>query len=190
MFTLDHVVPWGRSFDEYSRMFALGGRDFSLRILGCGDGPASFNAEATRRGAAVISCDPIYRLEAVQIRERIGATYDEIIDQTRRNIDEFVWDTIPSVDELGRVRLAAMEEFLDDYGRGKAEGAFSWMKNSTERRSRSFAGLRTKFGSFRYSRWAASAHRTSIAALSSFALQATKSLSRMCLTSSDEAAIR
>jgi len=105
-------------------MFALSGRDFRLRILGCGDGPASFNAEATRRGAAVISCDPIYRLETGQIRERIAATYDEIIDQTRRNVDEFVWDTIPSVDELGRVRLAAMEEFLDDYARGKAEGRY------------------------------------------------------------------
>jgi hypothetical protein len=23
-FTLEHVVPWGRSFDEYRRMFALG----------------------------------------------------------------------------------------------------------------------------------------------------------------------
>jgi hypothetical protein len=124
MFTLEQVVPWGRSFDEYSRMFALSGRDFGLRMLGCGDGPASFNAEATRRGAAVISCDPLYRWEAGQIRERIAATYDEIIDQTRRNVDEFVWDTIPSVDELGRVRLAAMEEFLDDYGRGKAEGRY------------------------------------------------------------------
>ena len=124
MFTLQQVVPWGRSFDEYSRMFGLSGRDLSLRILGCGDGPASFNAEATRRGAAVISCDPIYGWDAAQIRERITATYDEIIDQTRRNVDEFVWDTIPSVDELGRVRLAAMEEFLDDYGRGKAEGRY------------------------------------------------------------------
>ncbi len=124
MFTLEQVVPWGRSFDEYCRMFALSGDDFSLRILGCGDGPASFNAEATRRGAAVISCDPIYQWEAVQIRERIAATYDQIIDQTRRSVDEFVWDAIRCVDELGRVRMAAMEEFLDDYSRGKAEGRY------------------------------------------------------------------
>jgi len=25
MFTLEQVVPWGRSFDEYCRMFALSG---------------------------------------------------------------------------------------------------------------------------------------------------------------------
>jgi len=53
MFTLDQVVPWGRSFDEYRRMFALTDAELGLRIIGCGDGPASFNAEATRRGTAV-----------------------------------------------------------------------------------------------------------------------------------------
>ena len=34
MFTLDAVVPWGRSFDEYCAMFALSDRDLGLRILG------------------------------------------------------------------------------------------------------------------------------------------------------------
>jgi len=124
MFTLEEVVPWGRSFDEYCRMFALDDNDLGLRILGCGDGPASFTAEATRRGTTVISCDPIYRCEAVQIRERIAVTYDQIIEQTRRNVDAFVWDSIASVDDLGRVRMAAMEEFLDDFSRGKAEGRY------------------------------------------------------------------
>jgi hypothetical protein len=51
MFTLSDVVPWGRSFDEYQRMFVLSEDDLATTILGCADGPASFNAEATRRGA-------------------------------------------------------------------------------------------------------------------------------------------
>jgi hypothetical protein len=76
------------------------------------------------RSAAVISCDPIYKWKAVHIRERIAATYDRVIDETRRNVDEFVGDSIPSVEELGRVRLAAMEEFLADYPCGKAEGRY------------------------------------------------------------------
>ena len=54
MFTLEQVVPWGRSFDEYCRMFALSDDDLTLRILGCGDGPASFNAEANRRGKSSV----------------------------------------------------------------------------------------------------------------------------------------
>jgi hypothetical protein len=124
MFTLEQVVPWGRSFDEYCRMFALSDDDLARRILGCGDGPASFNAHATRRGAAVISCDPIYQWDATQIRERIAVTYDQILDQTSQNADEFVWDSIRSVDELGTVRMAAMEDFLADFERGKADGRY------------------------------------------------------------------
>jgi hypothetical protein len=124
MFSLEQVVPWGRSFDEYCRMFALSDDDFAVRILGCGDGPASFNAEATRRGTTVISCDPIYQWEAAGIRDRIAVTYQQIIDQTRRNRDEFVWDSIHSVEELGQVRMAAMGVFLEDYAAGKAEGRY------------------------------------------------------------------
>ena len=110
MFALDAVVPWGRSFDEYRRMFAMSGADLHSRMLGCADGPASFNAEATRRGLRVISCDPLYQCDAGQIRARIEATFDTVVEQTRRNAAEFVWDAaITSVDDLARVRRAAME---------------------------------------------------------------------------------
>jgi hypothetical protein len=37
---LAEVIPWGRSFDEYRRMFALTDGDLAARVLGCGDGPA------------------------------------------------------------------------------------------------------------------------------------------------------
>jgi len=124
MFTLDQVVPWGRSFDEYCRMFALTERESGLRILGCGDGPASFNSEMTRRGGRVVSCDPIYRYDANQIKARIAATYDEVLDQARQNADEFVWTSIRSVEELGRLRMAAMQDFLEDYPLGRAAGRY------------------------------------------------------------------
>lgn len=86
--------------------------DLSRPILGCGDGPAAFNAEATRRGFRVVSRDPIYRLDAVAIRIRIDETFHRILEQTRRNADGFVREVIPSVDELGRLRMSAMQEFL------------------------------------------------------------------------------
>jgi hypothetical protein len=60
-FTLDQVVPWGRSYDEYVAMFALTEVNLRKRILGCGDGPASFNAGLTRRGGAVVSAQGLYR---------------------------------------------------------------------------------------------------------------------------------
>jgi hypothetical protein len=124
MFTLDQVVPWGRSFDEYWRMFALSEDDLRSRILGCADGPASFNAEALLAGHRVVSCDPLYRYNADQIRERVQATSEVILEQTRRNVDQFVWTTIRSIDELRAVRMSSMELFLADFETGKREGRY------------------------------------------------------------------
>lgn len=118
-FTLDQVVPWGRSYEEYVSMFSLSDADLKRHILGCGDGPAGFNAELTRRGGHITSVDPIYRFSADEIDARIRETYGTVLNQTRQNQDEFVWTYIKDVDELGRTRMAAMEEFLVDYPDGK-----------------------------------------------------------------------
>jgi hypothetical protein len=57
---LEHVVPWGRSLWEYAHIFDLGEAELaSLRIVGVGDGPASFYAEMRARGRRVVSVDPI-----------------------------------------------------------------------------------------------------------------------------------
>jgi hypothetical protein len=44
-----------------------------------------------------------------------------VIDQTRQNQDEFAWEAITSVEELGRARMAAMQTFLSDYPAGLVE---------------------------------------------------------------------
>ena len=123
-FTLEQVVPWGRSFDEYQAMFDLTKAELALRILGCGDGPACFNAELTRRGGCVVSVDPLYDFTAAEISQRIDATFETVMEQTRRNQSEFVWEQIRSPDELAEIRRAAMQEFLTDYAAGKREGRY------------------------------------------------------------------
>jgi hypothetical protein len=120
--TINDAYPWGRSFDEYRRMFSLTDTDLSGRILGCADGPASFNATMTRRGGRVVSCDPLYAFSSGEIRARIDATRDHLVALARRDAERFVWDSrIRSPEELGRVRMAAMEEFLADYDAGRRE---------------------------------------------------------------------
>ncbi len=123
-FALEKVVPWGRSYGEYVAMFGLTEVDLKSRILGCGDGPAGFNAELTRRGGHVISIDPIYVFEAAQIGSRISETYETVMAQMRENRSSYVWDAISSIEELGRIRLSAMETFLSDYVAGKNEGRY------------------------------------------------------------------
>ena len=123
-FTLSKVVPWGRSYDEYVSMFALSPADLTNSILGCSDGPASFNSILTRQNGSVISVDPLYACSAEQIKQRIEETYDTILEQTRKNMHEFIWDSIPSVEELGKIRMSAMQEFIQDFEKGKREGRY------------------------------------------------------------------
>jgi SAM-dependent methyltransferase len=123
-FTLDKVVAWGRSFEEYVAMFALSEGDLRKRFLGCGDGPANFNYVMTQRGRHVISADPIYHFSEEEIRNRIDETFEEVIEQTRNNMNEFIWKHISSVEELGRVRMAAMNDFLSDYAIGLRDGRY------------------------------------------------------------------
>jgi len=105
-------------------MFALSADDLKKRILGCGDGPASFNALLTRQGGRVVSVDPLYRFSTDDIRNRIRETYAEVLEQAWRNAHEFNWTNITSVDDLGRIRMAAMEDFLSDYAQGSLQGRY------------------------------------------------------------------
>ena len=47
---LGQAVPWGRSLEEYVRMFQLSAADLASNIPDCAAGPASFNAEMHARG--------------------------------------------------------------------------------------------------------------------------------------------
>lgn len=123
-FSLDRVVPWGRSYEEYVRMFNLGPAELQGRILGCGDGPAAFQAELHRRGGRGVAIDPLYAFSAAEIEQRIAATRQEVMAQVRANQGDFVWTTIPSPEELERQRLAAMAIFLADYESGRRQGRY------------------------------------------------------------------
>ena len=123
-FKYENVVPWGRNFEEYTRMFDLQPNDLLKRIIGCGDGPASFNSIANQRGGKVTSIDPIYLLSKEEIEKRIEETYQTVIRQTAQNKEKFRWDQIRSVDELGEIRMQAMQVFLAAYEAGKKQGVY------------------------------------------------------------------
>jgi len=123
-FTLKEVVSWGRSFEEYVRMFHLSKSDLGKKIVGCADGPSSFNYGMKQRGNAVISFDPLYRSDAGEIRSQIDRTYPEVKKQLELNKEHFVWTTFTSSEDLCSSRLKAMEGFLNDFEAGKKEGRY------------------------------------------------------------------
>lgn len=121
---ITQVVPWGRNFEEYRAMFALGEADLARPILDVGGGPASFNAEATERGHDVVSADPMYDFSRPQIAGRIEATTPQVAAVVRNHPERFVWTNFSGPDDLIAARTAAMERFLADYDAGRAAGRY------------------------------------------------------------------
>ncbi|MCM1133681.1 MAG: SAM-dependent methyltransferase, partial [Ruminococcus flavefaciens] len=123
-FKLDSVVPWGRNFNEYRKMFMLSDNDMNLKIAGFGDGPASFNRQAAEQGFSVTSFDPIYKFTKEQISERIEEVRTIVMAQMAENTENYIWTDIKNLDELENLRMSAMKKFLDDFEQGKAEGRY------------------------------------------------------------------
>ncbi|MBE9059439.1 SAM-dependent methyltransferase [cf. Phormidesmis sp. LEGE 11477] len=121
---LDQVVPFGRSFDEYVRMFALDAVDLGRSILGVADGPASFNAEGSAKGIRIQSCDPLYAFGADEIRDRFYAVIDNIITQIENTPNNWVWSYHKSAADLRKNRIKVTERFYADYETGKAAGRY------------------------------------------------------------------
>lgn len=118
---LDKVVPWGRSKREYFGMFNLTDECLKQFIVGCGDGPASFNAEMTSCGGHVVSCDPLYARSGKDIYERFSATVDEVLNQVRATPERWVWKYHRDPDDLKHNRMEVMKNFIADYEQGTRE---------------------------------------------------------------------
>ena len=121
---LETIVPFGRSLDEYIKMFDLTDADLNKRILGAGDGPASFNAEATKLGYTVTSIDPIYQFSVSEVLSRFNSVVDDIIEQVKASPNDWVWTYHQSPDDLRKNRIKAVYQFVNDYTAGKADGRY------------------------------------------------------------------
>jgi hypothetical protein len=121
---LSSIVPWGRSYGEYCRMFSLSERDLEAHILGCGDGPASFNAELTQHGGRIMSVDPIYQFSTEGIRSRIQRVYPGILAELARNTQQYYWASFKDPGHVGSVRMSAMNRFLADFDKGLEDGRY------------------------------------------------------------------
>jgi hypothetical protein len=123
-FDFKTVVPWGRSMEEYVAMFSLSHDDLGGKILDCGAGPSSFNAEVTQRGGKVVSCDPLYANTAAAISTRIEETCSQMIDSMEREKERFIWTAMGSPHVVGETRMRAMNLFLEDFDIGKRQGRY------------------------------------------------------------------
>lgn len=118
------INAYGRSFDEYQVMFALDDRHRDARILGVGDGPSNFNAEATRRGWRVVSVDPIYALSGPDLAMRCRAPMESMLMAISLVPSHWTWLLHEDVDALRRHRESTSHDFLADLESGAAAGRY------------------------------------------------------------------
>ena len=147
-FLLNKVVPWGRTKQEYIEMFSLSEFDLYKKIASFGDGPASFNCESTNNGRDVTSFDIIYKFTKEQIESQIYKTKDIVIQQTKLNIENYIWTSIKDLDDLESRRMNAMRLFLDDFDNGKRDGRYIYheLPNKTDFSENTFdIGLSSHF---------------------------------------------
>ncbi|MDF5708556.1 MAG: SAM-dependent methyltransferase [Nostoc sp. S4] len=121
---LDKIVPFGRSMDEYIKIFNLTNADLNKRIIGIGDGPASFNAEMTHQGKSVVSIDPLYQFSSDEILQRFNEVVDNIINQVKATPNDWVWSYHKSPDDLRQNRIRVIQKFLSDYDNGKQNNRY------------------------------------------------------------------
>ena len=122
--TCGRSCPGGGPSRSTAACSRLTDADLAGRTLGCGDGPASFNAEATAAGHAVVSCDPVYALTAGDIRRRVEETFEVVVSQVKLHPERFVWGFHRDPDDLARHRLAAMGRVPERLRTGQGSGRY------------------------------------------------------------------
>ena len=121
---LQNVAPIGRSFEEYLLMFGLNEKELGKKILGIGDGPASFNAEMKELGNTVTSVDPLYEFEGTDIERRFYEVIDGVLEQMIATPGDWTWGYHDSPEHLRLHREQAIVKFIRDYEGGKNEGRY------------------------------------------------------------------
>lgn len=117
----EEIIPWGRSFKEYCRMFNLEIEALPDSILDCGAGPSNFCSVANSRGSRVVAVDPLYRFPPDEIEKRFQQVVPNILNMMKENADQFLFDRFETPEDVIKGRQNSMERFLDDYAERDAE---------------------------------------------------------------------
>jgi len=113
------IAFFGRTFDEYVRMFGLDPAGLTgRRIADVASGPSSFTAEARRRGLDAVGIDPLYGLPVETLALHVRNDYAAMFAAMRRKESAFRFRFFPSIDTAEASRRAAAERFLADYEAG------------------------------------------------------------------------
>jgi ubiquinone/menaquinone biosynthesis C-methylase UbiE len=112
---LDKVVLLGRTFEEYTRFFALADSDLAGRsILDVAAGVSSFRAEAAGRGLDVTAFDRIYAMTPEQIQAHCEPDLARVVEGMA-SLKTYRWEFYQTPEGMRAYRERAYRTFLEDY---------------------------------------------------------------------------
>jgi hypothetical protein len=122
---LPAVSFFGRTLEEYSRFFALDPAALRRRVvLDVAAGPASFTAEAVRRGINAVAADPLYDRPVCELTGRVQQDYSRMFGQIRAKPELFRLRSFASLAAAEADRRAAAQGFLADYAGNARHGRY------------------------------------------------------------------
>lgn len=109
---------YGRTFEEYCRLFDIGATDLlGRRVLDCPGGPGSFTAVTSQIADDAVAVDPVYGPPVAELEVHCEATIDEVVEQIEAKRSFFDWSFYGDVATRERYARAAARRFLADYDR-------------------------------------------------------------------------
>ena len=113
-FSLDHVIFFGRTWDECIGMYALQESDLAgRRVLDCPGGPDAMVAEGLQRGLDIQAIDPQYGDEPDVLEARGRHEITDSLAKWQQDPDKaFDQD---KADEYERLKLEALDSFILAY---------------------------------------------------------------------------
>ncbi|MBI2497248.1 MAG: methyltransferase [Opitutae bacterium] len=122
---LPAVSFFGRTFEEYTRFFALDPAGLRrTAVLDVAAGPSSFTAEAVRRGIEAVAVDPLYDRPAGQLAAQVRADYHRMFAQVRARRRLFRLKSFKSLAAAAADRRLAARRFLADYEANDRHGRY------------------------------------------------------------------
>ncbi|MDG2201742.1 MAG: hypothetical protein P8K80_11250 [Phycisphaerales bacterium] len=113
-FSLDHVVFFGRTWDESIDMYALEEVDLQgRRILDCPGGPDGLVSEGLSRGLDITAVDPQYSDGPDVLEERGRREIHETVESWIA--DPETTKDLESMKEYERLKIEALESFIKGY---------------------------------------------------------------------------
>ncbi len=113
-FSLNHVVFYGRTWEECMGMYSLEESDLTgLKVLDCPGGPDALVADGLERGLDIHAIDPQYVNDPDVLDAQGHKDIIETMEQLQKDPEE-AWNQ-KQADDFQRLKLEALERFVVSY---------------------------------------------------------------------------